>query len=583
MIHVFGVASGSIEKWDRQIGDVHCRAQVRELICTAQRRGENFYVATFGPHDVRCGPPRLHGDKAHTLAYAGCVVLDGLHLLPDARDLLASCRSDFPGLARRAGGHHVIVFFDHATSTLFLAEDIFGMYPLHYMRDGRDLLFSTSVDLLIHAAKNPLTFDVRGAAQFLNFHHCLGGQTFTEEIKRMPQGRILTFAVPTGRMDFLECYTYAVVADPRRQASRELAERIARSLRASVRRCLAHDRRNICLLSGGLDTRALCGVLKGLGAAFFTMTTYGDLGKLDDVICSRLVCEALEMPNLYVPLPADYLQRYWRRKAVMIDFATTMHTWVLPMSLGHGHDGAVCFDGTGGGAALQAAMVHPRLIRAENSGDQARLAGLLTDAWTYGDALHTALRRDLRDCWTHEVRRAVRDELAKFGCRPNAVLYFILANRTRRALAPSLMFLIGRSLNVVSPFLDRDLHELTMQVPAAVKRNGHLYRQVLDVISPGLGDILSSHVQKWPRRSPRRFCPRLATQSPAAFRTYLDQIAAARQIIGDLLEPCWWKQAKKAVDASAKRRESMLRNVQVLGELSLWARTYADKVRFGQP
>jgi len=84
------------------------------------------------------------------------------------------------------------------------------------------------------------------------------------------------------------------------------------------------------------------------------------------------------------------------------------------------------------------------------------------------------------------------------GRAPNALSFFVLGNRTRRAIAASPCLLLGQRLHNVAPFLDREFMALAMAVPPQGKLSGELYRRLLRTIRPALDKIPSSNDKDWP-------------------------------------------------------------------------------------
>ncbi len=175
-----------------------------------------------------------------------------------------------------------------------------------------------------------ITLNATAAAEYLHFHYCLGDKTLANEVARVPQGCVLTLSLDDGRVQIDKLWDMselpAPVGDPSGEPSGAIIDDLVAALDTAVDRRLRHNETNLCLLSGGWDSRALSGLMKRRGLSFPTLTTYGDVGTLDDPECARLVADELQLANTYIPLPHDYLARHWRDKCLATDFATTMHT-----------------------------------------------------------------------------------------------------------------------------------------------------------------------------------------------------------------------------------------------------------------
>jgi len=158
---------------------------------------------------------------------------------------------------------------------------------------------------------------------------------------------------------------------------------------------------------GGWDSRALAGLMTRRGLDFATLTTYGDTGTLDDPECARLVADELQLVNTYIPLPPDYLARHWRDKCLATDFATTMHTWLWPLSQRHGFVGAVNMDGIAGDVALKGLMLRPEHLAMLGQRDDGALLSALWQHHGMGDALQRCLRPEVAAEWTERARASL--------------------------------------------------------------------------------------------------------------------------------------------------------------------------------
>jgi hypothetical protein len=106
------------------------------------------------------------------------------------------------------------------------------------------------------------------------------------------------------------------------------------------------------------------------------------------------------------------------------------------------------------------------------------------------------------------------ESLARWDGQPNAFSFFLLSNRTRRAIAASPGLLLEQRLRNVTPFLDRDFMTLAMAITPHHKLSGDSivscygppvlrYKSFfLETIRNDLPIILATAVPSWP---PPRF------------------------------------------------------------------------------
>jgi asparagine synthetase B (glutamine-hydrolysing) len=318
-------------------------------------------------------------------------------------------------------------------------------------------------------------------------------------------------------------------------------------------------------------SRALTGLMTRRGLSFSTLTTHGDVGNFDDPDCARLVADELQLANTYIPLPPDYLARYWREKCLVTDFSTTMHTWLWPIIQHQGFSGAVNMDGVAGDTMLNARMLRPEHLPLL---DQRNEDGLVEALWLHhgvGDALQRCLIPVVSAEWRDRARYSLRKALMQWDWHVNTLTFFQLSHRTRRAIAASPCLLLEQRYRNVAPFLDRDFAQLAMAIPPHHKLSGDLYRRVLRAIQPGLEVIPSSNDKEWPATFPRRRRPVVATD---ALQSYRDEVHRAADRLSGFVRPEFL--TGKPLPDSLRPSSAMaeLRLFQALGELAFWMNEY---------
>jgi len=228
-------------------------------------------------------------------------------------------------------------------------------------------------------------------------------------------------------------------------------------------------------------------------------------------------------------------------------------------------------DGIAGDVALKGLMLRPEHLALLGQRDDGALLSALWQHHGVGDALQRCLRPEVAAEWTERARASLTDAMTRWAGHPNALSFFVLGNRTRRAIAASPCLLLGQRLRNVAPFLDRDFMALAMAVPPQAKLSGELYRRLLRTIRPALDKIPSSNDKDWPAAHPRRRRPVMAT---AATQSYRDEIQRAAGPLGGLvreefLTSDWSTAPNRPASGMAE-----LRLAQALGELAFWVNEY---------
>jgi hypothetical protein len=228
-------------------------------------------------------------------------------------------------------------------------------------------------------------------------------------------------------------------------------------------------------------------------------------------------------------------------------------------------------DGIAGDVALKGLMLRSEHLALLNQQDASGLVGALWRHHGVGDALQRCLRSEVSAEWIERARRSLHESLARWKGHPNALSFFQLSNRTRRAIAASPCLLLEQRLRNVAPFLDRDFMSLAMAIPPHHKLSGDLYRNLLRAIRPSLEIIPSGNDKEWPADYPRRRRPIMAT---AAIPSYREEIYRASDKLAHLIRPEFLTCEPLPTSLLPSSKIAELRLFQALGELAFWMNTY---------
>lgn len=152
--------------------------------------------------------------------------------------------------ARHLEGDFAVAIFDRRAHVLVLLRDLFGVAPLYYRHEQHTLCFSSQQSDITDTDDQP---DPQAMARFVIGLDDDAGGTMFAPVKRLPPGHLLRIPVhgaPDVRR-FRELTPATVVSDG---AVHELRTR----LDAAVRRRMDHTGKSGALLSGGLDSSAIC-------------------------------------------------------------------------------------------------------------------------------------------------------------------------------------------------------------------------------------------------------------------------------------------------------------------------------------
>jgi asparagine synthase (glutamine-hydrolysing) len=165
----------------------------------------------------------------------------------------------------RLRGMFAFAIWDRHEHTLFLARDPFGIKPLYYRQDGARLLFASEVTALTAAGSFAPEIDPRSVSDCLAWLAVPAPRTIYRNVFCLRPGESATFR--DGRLDVRPAWRFSSIPDdPNPCATREAFTRELRArLEDSVRAHVAADVPVGALLSGGLDSCAIVGLMAATG------------------------------------------------------------------------------------------------------------------------------------------------------------------------------------------------------------------------------------------------------------------------------------------------------------------------------
>jgi len=467
----------------------------------------------------------------------------------------------------RGEGCFIAGIIDENENSFKLCTDPFGLHPLYYAISEQKFLFSSSIDALIRFGKLTLTLDHIGISQFLHFHYYLGERTFCNEVKRFPQGKLLNYCMLEKKLHWDTYYHWRGEQDI--NDSKRAIELLKSAFLESMNNRVANAENIICLLSGGFDSRFIVANLLQLGFDFPTHTTYSDNGNFKDPISAKLVASKLDISNQYHELSDDYLEIYWRDKSKRINFETTMHTWLMPISKQLPH-GALNFDGLGGDSLVNLPYnMHEDSLDLIEQQNWPELKNRMFE-WCAapGEGIGRIINEDHRDQWANGLWNSYESEFDNIESGPNSPSIFILKNRTRRGIACSpTLLLTNDGMRNSMPFMDQKFVDVALSINNQLRFGGGIYRRLLADIAPSLENVPTSHDINWPSEHEIGPVVRFWISSPEPLRSYLEVIQNAPRFFKSYLDQDWYEMATIAMGEGPKERGLFIYEAQALGEI----------------
>ena len=290
--------------------------------------GDHLYVDCFAAANLGMGrvhlgiidqqpQPLWNVDRSVAVVMAGEIFSwDGLNLerpltgkepgFSNAALLLAAYMQLGEAFVDHVNGAFVAAIWNAAEQMLLLVTDHIGSYPLYYAQVGGLLVFGSGARVAAQAPGLPRVVNTAAIAELVTCEHLYGDKTLFAGVHLLLPGTILRFQAGT-----ISQTRYIDFQYPDEYAYHDETYYLD-SLMDATRTAVVRQARGPAplgvLLSGGLDSRTILGMLAGSSADVQTYT-FGIRG-CDDEHSARALARVLHLPHRFLPLAPDYLAHY---------------------------------------------------------------------------------------------------------------------------------------------------------------------------------------------------------------------------------------------------------------------------------
>ncbi len=165
----------------------------------------------------------------------------------------------------RFNGMFAFAIWSRESGEVFIARDRLGIKPLYYIEDTYRFRFSSSLPSLLRAGEVSTEIDPEALHHYLSFHAVVPPpRTILKQVRKLPQATSIIFK-SDGTKEFHNYWKPSFVADSSIKSATDWEELVIASLREAVKRRLTADVDVGVLLSGGLDSSLIVGLLAEAG------------------------------------------------------------------------------------------------------------------------------------------------------------------------------------------------------------------------------------------------------------------------------------------------------------------------------
>lgn len=401
----------------------------------------------------------------------------------------------------KLNGMFAFALHDARERTVLLARDRMGIKPLYWRARGGPFAFASELKSLAPPPVAEAEIDWQSVFHFFSLHYIPGRATILRGIERLEAGHWLRYRLEDGGVEIGRWWKPVYRPMPEVPPA-EWPERIRATLAAAARRWTLSDAPIACSLSGGLDSAAIVGLLARDGAPprTYTLGFAGPEGRaLDERPLARAVAEKWGTAHVEIEIGAETLLDDLPDMVWALDepYAGGLPSW--PVFRAMAREVKVGLTGTGGdelfgnygkwrwlhdswglrlGGALDARRFRrdffERVYYFADAEKRATLGAVFAEATDTSDMLFARLGPGVD----------VRDRLASVD---------LATQLPEEFLAMTDRFSMAHSLEARPPFLDNEMVDLALTIPAAVRapRAGDGFKALLRAaVAPVLPEAL---------------------------------------------------------------------------------------------
>lgn len=196
---------------------------------------------------------RTREDERLLIAWAGTI---------DGESVASRFGDEGPALLNDVRGDGPLVILDKKKRELLLATDRFGVHPLYFGPTGSGVAFATKAGALAANPDVPREIDPQSIFDYVYFHVVPAPRSIFRGVERLEPG---AYALARGGEARTTRYWTPSYQDENSASEAELAEEYRSRIRKAVRSCLSSAPGKVgAFLSGGTDSSTIVGVLREL-------------------------------------------------------------------------------------------------------------------------------------------------------------------------------------------------------------------------------------------------------------------------------------------------------------------------------
>jgi asparagine synthetase B (glutamine-hydrolysing) len=370
--------------------------------------------------------------------------------------------------------------------TLHVANDRYGMLPLFYFNNAREIGVSSRLDTLSNLGAS-LELNDQALAVFLRMGHFIGDSTPFKHIHLLPPRSVLTWKDGITQITSDPPHSETALDISREEAIETYIE----LFRRATRRCCLRGERIALPMSGGVDSRHILAVLCELGFKpdFCVTARYHTSHQSDDSQVAAEVARYAGLPHVVLTQPRTDLDLHLSANS-RLNYLGPHHVWLMVVANYLSGRADAIFDGIGGDVLSAGHRLNAKDVSRMESEQFAELSAAILRREIEEKYLRNILSPAMCERFDYQIAgKELAKELARHAKAVNPMSDFIFWNRTRRFIAHAPYAMLRAVVGVHSPFLDPEVYDFLTSLPASMFLNKAFHRDAIRWAYPDFARI----------------------------------------------------------------------------------------------
>ena len=385
-------------------------------------------------------------------------------------------------------GEYLILLWDRIEKSIWVTNDRLGIKSFYYFSNLEHFLFATELKSLAGISEVSRELDPEALIELLALGHFQSPRSLLKDIPALAPASELTWK--NGRLEISTYWSMAYQQDSALQNDSRAVESYYEVLKQALELRVAKRNRIGILLSGGLDSRAIAGILQELrpNESFLSWTT--GHGHDHDCRYGKKIARAIRSTHQEINIPETFLQDFgpdyvWDldgevaidgcHRAILVNSIQDQTDVVLNGFLGDVLAGTNLLEKTRNAHDFNEIADIGFQYYLEGLSEAALQKFLKPSVYAHGGA---ALKESFRGLLRTSKAENLRDQLGAL------TLKYHLQGDSRAQYQ-----LLSQSFHVVSPFIDKQVIDFILRLPIEQRVARKAYIQMICRYFPKLAKV----------------------------------------------------------------------------------------------